>query len=335
MKRLILLLFSLVSFLFGCSEKKVPPTKPAVWPRFPDADNPAVKIAAVLPDSMSLIQAFFIPADKMQVYVVTCQNLPANGPDKYFNVPRMVDFHLLCLDEKGKILRKIKLPKSDQRYGASMGILEHRLAIRLSDVFLVLDPEKLDIMEKIPIWFGERFPSKQKVELMTPDEQRPAYAEAFDAAVKNAKDSNFLDWVPRGDGYVLIRDVNGHRAAWSPQRFVDNHFSELQQLYPNITVMLNPGYQYDASKGLLQIADDHTGIQEVEILPDGTQQYWHTQKVRRIIQSEMTLGGKKLRFSTGDRDGHDLRLVFSDNKMLSTQGGTGWLQYEGLLYRIE
>jgi|GEM_PF-6888213 len=41
--------------------------------------------------------------------------------------------------------------------------------------------------------------------------------------------------------------------------------------------MLNPGYQYDAAKGLLQIADDHTGIQEVETLPDGTQQYWHTQ----------------------------------------------------------
>ncbi len=335
MKRLALLLISLISFMFGCSGKKTPATKQAAWPQFPESDNPSVRIEAVLPDSLSVLNAFYIPSDKKQVYVLVCQQPPRKNPDANFNVPAIVDFKLLCLDEKGKILHQMKLPDSDARYGADFGMLDGRIFIRLSDCFLGLDTAKLTITEKIPIWFDQRFPSKDKVELMMPHEQRAAYRAAFEKAIKSARSCQFLDWTPSGEGYALIGDASGKRAAWSPQQFVDNHVEELKKLYPNLRVTLYAGYQYDAAKDLQQIADEQAHIQELEYLPGGSQLVYPNYKERRILQHEMTVAGKQLRFSTTDRNGHDLRLVFSDNKMLSTWDGAAWVQYEGVLYRVD
>jgi hypothetical protein len=327
----ILLTMSILSFLFGCGGKKVlPPAEP--WPRFPATDHPDTRIETIPMDEGYSVSTFYIPEDKQHIYVVETKITSHTRNGEIYETESL-DHRILCLDTKGKTLHQLDFPKAERSASASIGILENQTVIRLGNHFLVLDTQQFNIQEKIPVYFSQLFPSKHKVELMTFDEQRDNYQLAFDNMLQKSASCKWLDWTPGREFYILARDASGKRTAWDPPSWQDADLAELKSRYEAIPVPMNPGgSQADSSR---IISDGVNKVQEVEYLSGGTELDYPNYKNRTIVQHEMTLGQRKLHFSTTDQKRHDLHLGYSDNRMLSAADGSVWVTYEARLYRIE
>jgi hypothetical protein len=336
MKHLIILSMALLSFLFGCGTKKAPATAAAAEsPRFPETDNPQVKVVPVLTDTDFSVNTFFITDNKQEVYVLCSRDKPRPDPDYPGNYYEDIDYRLYCLDAHGQIKHHIDLPHNLGRRGGSIGWLDQRLMLLLGDYFWVLDPEKFTIREKIPVYDTEFFLSKIKVELMTPDEQRDGYQYAFDKMIEKGATCKWLDWTPGGQYFIWARDASGKLSAWSPISYEDTVVANLKKRFEPIVVPLNPGFHDGLQGGEMHIEDGPAQIREAAYLSAGTELDYPNYKKRQILNYELTLGSQKVHFSTTDKDRHNLRLRFSDNWMLSTEGGVAWLKYEGVLYRVE
>jgi len=333
MKYPILLAMSILSLLFGCNPKKTPP-KAEEWPRFPETDNPYIKIEPVQLDSGFLARSFFIQQDKQHVYVLGYKKDARRNPDDP-SERETSDFRLYAIDTEGRPKRHLNLMRIDRYWGGSFGMLDNQLMIRLGDYFLVLDIAKFTIQEKISVYDKQFFPSKQKVELMTFDEQRDAYQALFDEMLEKCTGCKWLDWTPGGEYLVFVPGPAGKRSAWSPMSYEDELLADLKSRFELISVPLNPQTNNTQDGSEMYISDAGAKIREAEYLSGGTELDYPNYKNRSVLQYEMTLGDKKLHFSTTDKKRHDLRLRFSDNAMLSTADGAAWVTYEGVLYRIE
>lgn len=336
MKHFFVLLMSLFSLLFGCNTKKAATPKPQEYPFFPETDNPEVKITPVTLDSGYWISSFFIPEDKQHVYVLGYKALPRKMIEGIEPDPSQVqqaDFRLYRLDSKGQVELRSNLPRTDLGAG-TFGLLDGQLMLRIDEEFLVLDPEKFTVKEKIPV-HDSQYHAAEETE-MTFDEHRDDYQAKFDAVLKNPAACRFLFWTPGGEYLVVVQTPKGKRSAWSPPSYEDELIADLKSRFEPLVVQLNPKANdpYDENSPFL-IEDGPAKIHELARLSAGTQLVYPNYKSRSVLQYEMSLGDKKIHFSTTDKNGHDLHLHFADNGMLTTGDGAAWVKYESVLYRVE
>lgn len=334
MKYLILFTMSLFSLLFGCNTKKTP-AKPQEWPRFPETDHPAAKVVSVPLDSGFWVKSFFITPEKQYVYVLGYRKIiPAMEEGEVLdpNQRDLADFRLYCLDSKGQIKHRLNLTQQRAYESSSFGLLGNQLMLQFGDQFLVLDAQKFAIQEKIPVYDTQYFPSKQEVEMMAPDEQRDAYQLLFDALLEKCTSCKWLHWIPGGQYYVFVQGSAGKRAAWSPMSYEDGLLADLKSRFDSIVPSMNP-------KAVIgdhfYCADGPAQLREIEYLSAGTELDYPNYKSRTVLQYEMIVGDKTLHFSTTDKKRHQLRVGSPDNLMLSTLDGCAWVEYEGILYRVE
>lgn len=332
----ILLTMSLFSILFGCEEQKKPEKPPMEWPRFPATDKPQVQFVAIGLDHFS-IKSFFIAEDKRSVYVLGKRSSEAPKKRKEGFEPRpgefgQVDCRLFCLDTKGKIKYHKDILRTDWLDGGSFGLLEGQLLLRVGDCFLVLDPKTFAILEKIPVHDPTYVPWKETER--TRDEQQADYQRQFDQLYQKAT-AKWLDWLPVPEYLVFVQGPSGKRSAWFPMTYEDDLLADLKKRFEPILVARNPNIVVSETGANFTITDGPSKIKEADCLSAGTQLDYPNYKNRSVLQYEMILGNKTLRFSTTDKDRHDLRLRFSDNLYLTTEDGSAWAIYEGVLYRIE
>lgn len=327
-------MMSFLSLLLGCNRKKETKAdgKTEPWPRFPRTDNPEVKIEPVILDHDFRLLHFFIAPDKKNVYVLSVRDSedgklqeggePRPGPPEYR------DFRLYCLDAKGKIKKHLDMFRTDWMGGGSFGLLEGRLMIRVGDWFLVLDTTQLVIQEKIPV--HDSYYVSWKETVMTRDEHQADYLKKFDAIYKKSN-GKLLYWVASGEYFVFVQDTVKRRSAWVPMMDEDALLDSLKKKFKRISVSMNPTF---VDPNNPTISDGSTSIREVERLPDGTQLVYPNYKERSILQHEIVFGNKKSHFSTTNRDGHALRLGYSDNMLLTMEDGAIWIRHEEVLYRV-
>lgn len=330
MKHTILIAMSLLSFLFGCNTQKSPP-KAEEWPRFPATDNAETTLTAVpLADGFT-ISSFYLAPDKQHLYVLGSRQ-PAARNLSFPGEPAYVDYRLLCLDAAGKILYYKDMLRTDWMYGGTFGLLEGELLLRIGDCFLVLEPKTFAIKEKIKVHTSEYISWKETT--MTFDEHRDDYQAKFDALLENCKTCKCLYWSPDREYLVFVPGNVGKRAAWGqPMFFEAEDLAALKQRLEPLAVTFNPQTS-NADSTHLTISDHRAQIREVAYLSGGTQLVYPNYKNRTVLQYELILNDKKIRFSTSDRDAQSLHLRFSDNLMLSMADGSVWVVYDDLLYKI-
>ncbi len=337
MTRRFLLAMSLLSLLFGCNTKKTP-AKPEEYPRFPETDQPTAQVVPVPLDSGYSVKSFFIAPDRQHVYVLGYRPIiPAMEEGEVLdpNERDMAACRLYHLGDKGQVKHHLDLPPQKTYGYGSFGLLNDQLLLRFGDHFLVLDTQKIAIQERIPVYDEQFFPSKKKVGLMTPDEQRDAYQPLFEALLQQAAACKWLDWTPGGEYLVFVQGPAGKRSAWAPISYEDDLLVGLKSRLEPLLVKVNPQAGNDGPAENFQCTDGSVHIREVEYLSAVTELDYPNYKNRRVLQYEMTVGSKTLHFSTSDKKRHDLRLGLADNLLLATVDGTGWVKYEGVLYRIE
>jgi hypothetical protein len=343
MKRLQFILSSLSLLLWGCNRKNAPKkVEVREWPRFPATDNPEIKVEKVVVEDDFDLRSFMIAPDKKSVYVLAARSskrvkIPDGGkrhlgsPD-FIDDDHYIDYRLYHLDAEGKVKKQLDMPRTDWMGRGSFGILEGELLLRVGDWFLVLDAQTLTIKEKIPVHDSEYVPWKQPT--MTRDEYEADYQKRFDVLNKNPH-ARWLYWSASDEYFVFVQGETNRRSAWLPIPHDDEILTAIKKNFKPIHVTLNPNFTSGDNKGRhFEISDGVAKIQEVEYLPGGTQLVYPNYKTRLVLQYEMIMGDKKAHFSTTDRDGHDLHLAFSTNKMLTTEDGVAWVQYEGGLYRL-
>ncbi len=343
MKHLIILFMSLLSFLFGCNSKKnaekaaeqTPPTPE--WPRFPATDNPAATVAPVVPEKGYYTKAFFIADDKQNVYVLGYRKIRQDleeGEEPNPGEKDDANFKLYCLDMQGQMIHQLDLRIRTKLYfDASFGMLEHQLMLRIDDFFLVIDPQQWRIVEKIPVYDNQFFPTKQKIELLLPEEQDEAYQQKFNEMLQNAANGKWLDWPSSGEHLIFIDGPK--RAAWTPISWEDDYLAGLKSRFTPVTVPSNTDTHDYKSGDNFHVSDGAASIREVEYLSGGTELDYPNYKSRSILQYEMIVNGKTVHFSTTDKKRHNLRIGYSDSIMLATADGSVWVKYEGVLYRCE
>lgn len=320
-----LLAMSLFSLIFGCRDKKTPEAARA-WPQFPASDNPALHIEPVALDSGFGLYSFFIDPKGESVYVLAFRQTVAQPRTPYERAE--AEAGIFRLDQQGKVLKRLLIPESRLISGASFGMLDEQLLVLLWQRFAIVDPEKMRIVGEIPVYDDKFFPSKQPLDEMTFDELRDNYALALDAALDRCKEGRWLDWTPGGAWFVLATAPDGSRAAWSPPTYFDEDLEPLKKRFPPAAPALP-----EHPEGL--ITDGNGSLREVEYLSGGTQLDYPNYKSRLIKQHELRLGEKTARFSTSDRNRHDLHLGLADNLRLTTTDGAAWVSFEGVLYRMK
>ncbi len=331
-----LLFMSLITFLFGCGGKKTSAdasAKTEAWPRFPATDNPSVQVEPVRLEGDFGLRAFFIAPDKQSVYVLGVRNSQhgnqREGGEPRPGPPDQVNYRLYCLDAMGQVKKQVDMLRTDWIGGGSFGLLEGQLMLRVGDWLLVLDPVKLTILEKIPVHESIYIPWKQTV--LMPDEHRADYQKKFDALYEKPG-TKWLYWTASGEHWVFVQGAAGKRSAWPPMDYEDELLADLEKRFPPLQVSLNPtAFSPDST----QVSDGAAAIREAELRSDGTQLDYPNYRNRSVLQYEMTLGDKKARFSTTDRDQHSLRVGYSDNMMLTTADGAVWVSFEGVIYRVK
>ncbi len=338
MKYLILLTMSLLSLLFGCNTKKTIAPKSEEYPRFPATDNPAAKVERIHLDDGYWPKSFFITEDKQKIYVLGYSKIPSttmvDGEETRPDLRDRAYFRLFCLDTKGQITHRRDLPAGDTHTGGLFGIVDGQLVLWFSDQLLALDTDKLTIVEKIPVYDTNFFPAKQDIELMTPDEQEDAYQQKFEAAVKKPAVCKWLEW-PFGGGYMVLVQGPGKRSAWAPMSWENEVLADMKSRFEPLLMPYNLQSNNYENGDNFHCIDGPAQIREAEYRSAGTQLDYPNYKNRMVLQYEMIVGQKTLHFSTTDRSRHNLRLDFSDNRLLSMADGAAWVKYEGDLYRIE
>ncbi len=337
MKYLILIAMSLLSLLFGCKTKKTPP-KSEEYPRFPATDNPAANVGLINLDDGYWPKRFFIAADKQQVYVLGYGKIVSttmvNGEETRPDLRDRAYFRVFVLNMQGQITHRLDLPNGLTSTGGTFGVIDGQLTLWFDENLLVLDPEKLAILHKIPVYDTHVFPTKQDIEMMTPDEQQEAYQQKFEAAVAKPAVCKWLEW-PFGGGYMVLVQGPGKQTAWTPMSWENDVLADLKGRFDTLPMPYNPQANNYENGENFQCTDGSAQIREAEYISAGTQLDYPNYKNRMVLNYELKVGDKTIHFSTTDRSRHNLRLDFSDNRMLSAADGAAWVKYEGDLYRIE
>lgn len=327
---------SLLSLLFGCKAKPSPEKAEAEWPRFPATDNAETHVVAVPLGDGFWVKSFYITPDKQQVYVLGWRESKRAKKRKEGAEPMPgeighADVRVTCLAANGKAEYHKDLPKTELLEVGTFGLLEGQLMLRIGAWFWVLDPKTFEILEKIPVHESEYVAQKELTR--TRDEQQADYQKEFDALYKMPS-ARYLNWLG-GEYLIFVQGEKGKRSAWSPMSYEDELLADLKKHFPPILVEQNPTAGNRFAAELFEISDSTGKIRETGHLSAGTQLVYPNYKYRQVLQYELTLGQRKIHFSTSDKDGHALRLGFSDNLFLTTQDGAAWVVYEGVLYRID
>jgi hypothetical protein len=325
-----------LSLLASCFGRKTPEerrTPVAEYPRFPATDVAGVEFARVALDDGFRMQSFFIAPDKASVYVLGYRSYEGRDPDGPHLV-ELTDLRLFALDVKGRIVRRLDMKRTDDAWGSSMGMIGDELLLFTGDQFVVLDATSFKARERIPVWHDQHFPTKDDIEMMTPDEQRDAYAPLMDAALRDCAACRWLEW-PSGKYFVFVEGARGRRAAWSPMTYEDRVIDPLRARFAPLAVSMNPRVSTDPGGDGFTAADGALTIREEDLLSAGTELDYPNYKSRMVAQYALTAGGRVAHFSTTDRKRHDLRLGFADNAYLATADGAAWVRYMGGLFRLD
>jgi hypothetical protein len=330
-----LLLMSLWSLLFGCNAPQSP-AKAVEWPRFPETDNPATQVSAIpLADSFRVVSMYITP-DRQHLYVLGSQAPQKGRPHKNTrnrpgDLPFM-DYRLTCMNAEGEVQYQQDISGIDWLYGGTFGLAAGSLMLYMGTHFWVLDLKTLVVQERIPVCSPEYIPWVQTT--MTRDEYEADYKEKFEAVLKNPTACKWLYWWPARAYFVFVEAPKDKRAMWSPLSYDKEHLDDLQQRLEPLSLSLADGVQQSDTTTHFSIMEDSASVREIEYLSGGTQLRYPDYKSRSILQYELVVNGKKTRFSTTDRDAHDLHLHFSDNGRLSMADGSVWIICENVLYRI-
>lgn len=325
---------SLFTFLASCfGSRKEPEKPPAIpHPRFPETDVTGLTFEHIeLTDGFSM-KTFFIAPDKQHLYVLAYKDFGKRIPDDP-RPPERTDTRVFELDMKGVVKRHIELRNTEDSWGSSMGLIGDELMLYAGDAFVVINTTSFTAKEKIPVWYDQHFPTKQNIELMTPDEYKPAYEALFDAAMKDCTNCHWLVW-PSGKYFVYVSGPAGKRAMWSPLTYEDHNIDPLKKRFPPIDVSVNPNVNDGLKGGGFMTSDGVAKIHEEDVLDGGRELDYPNYKYRSIVQYALTIGSRVIHFSTTDQKRQDARIGFADNAYLTTADGAVWVRYMGWLYRI-
>lgn len=321
-----LLLMSLFSILFGCGKRSTDKEKYPHIPHFPLTDNPACQVEAVpIPDSVQ-VHAFIFSPDKQSIYVLTY------GP---VETPEQMPYHLFRLDSGGDIQAKTTLP--DKRwsnqpllYWEENGLLTLVLPNAAITTF---DPVSLKTTQEWQVITTKNFLPSRRLQQLTFDEQRDAYREAREQAIRKC-DMGFWVLLPAGNLNLLALEYSSKPGeAWQTpsDEAVDTRF-------PLKKRATNPDAQQFAGEKTPEPNDQITdGIAGLKFLARDVFDYKINYPNLRDIESrifEISSGKRVARFKLSNKDKHSLQLQLSDDQYLTTSDGALWLIYEGLLYRI-
>jgi hypothetical protein len=335
MKKPIFCIMSILALLASCfgkkSDKPVEKAHASEYVRFPASDVPEIKFEHVVLDTDFVMKSFFIVPDKKHVYVLAYKYYSSNNPDDPTRVKR-TDLRLFSLDMKGAIVQRIDMPRVNDEWGSSFGMVGDEVWLFVGDNFIPIDTKSFTVGASIPVRHEQHFPTKQNVTLMTPGEQRDAYYPLMDAALKDAANVRFLTW-PSGKYFAFVQGPAAKRAAWTPRDYTDEELAAIRKFNP-LVVSVNPtaaaldGDRYHATDGAAK-------IEEVDLLDGGTELDYPNYKQRHIMQYELTLNNRPIHFSTANQKRQDLRIGYADNRYLTTADGAVWVRYMSWLYRIE
>ncbi len=331
MKHLALLLFSILSLLFGCGGRNAKKAKQDL-PLFPNTDNPAVQVVEIPLDSGYTVQTFFVSPERKEVYVVAHTRVEQSGDYKLEDRFR-TDYLLLHLDAKGQVLQRRELPNS--RHSAPSYLwLEHKnLVFYLDDKVRLYDAGSMIVTEEIPCYAQHDFPSTKNLVELLPEEQLEQYLPAREKALKESVSSRVLG-LPSAGGVVLLLEMAKHkRSVWA---ILDSlEADQFTRKYGLIEPPSNPGWNYNSETGLFRLEDGNLVLETTQEVSMGTQLDYPNYKSRSAMQYELLIGDKKARFATTNRSRKPLYVLCAQNDYLSASGTEAWIAYDGKLYRLE
>lgn len=323
-----LLLLSLLSLCFGCAKYPGTTKKFAGIPLFPQTDNPAFHIDPVPADTGFVAQAFAPGPDGERIFVL------AFG---LAGTPEHVPCRLLQYDTRGRITKRLDLP--DSRWEAEPALFwathgQLYVVLYHSAVYMI-DPLNLEVLYAYRAMHPDNFLAREKLDQMTGDEQRNAYAEALRHAHYKSQSGELLQ-APNAAFCCLLLTFKGkpdeawHIPAGEEQEFIDGF--GLQEIVQNFDARwgadgksIGPGSSItEGDARLLYLARDafdyktrHPGIRGPEA---------------RIF--EIGKGGKTARFKLTNANGGSLHLRVGADGYFGTADGSLWLLYERQLYRV-
>ena len=323
----VIVLVLLGMSLLGCFRKKTPP-KTDPWPRFPASDNPNMAIVQLIfPDSFG-VQTFFISPDRQHVFVLCSRISPRQKRAAHPSIPTKMDYLLASLDANGQPVAQKTWLNTDMNGRGLFFEVQDEFMLYLGNFLLVLNPQTLDILEKIPVHSPLYIAWKETER--THDEQQADYKKALEAVLQK-ENVYFLECWAGGQYFIFEQGVAGKRAAWMDINYEPESRTALKAQLPLMAANHNRPMPGDT---LCKITDEAAYLHEIELLSGGTQFSYPNYKTRSIVQYEMMANAQKIRFSTTDKDNHALKVGVSDNGLLTSAGGTAWLKYEDMLFRV-
>lgn len=331
MKHLTLLLFSILSLLFGCGGRNAKKPKQDL-PWFPNTDNPAVQVVEIPLDSGYTVQTFLVAPERKEVYVLAHNSVEQSGDYKLEDRFR-TDYLLLHLDAQGQVLQRLELPGSRHSAPAYLWREQNNLVFFLDDKVRLYNAENMKATEEIPCYAQHDFPSPKNLVELFPEEQLELYLPARAKALKNSVSTRVL-CLPRTKVIVLLLEsAKQKRSVWTilDTLEADQFMKEYEQLEPPT----NPGWKYNPETEHFRVQDGNILLETTAVVSMGTQLDYPNYKLRSAMQYELLIGNKKARFATTNRSRKPLYVQFSHNDYLSATGTEAWIAYQGVLYRLE
>lgn len=331
LKHLALLLFSILSLLFGCGGRNAKKAKQDL-PWFPNIDNSAVQVMEIPLDSGYTVQTFFVAPERKEVYVVAHTRVEQSGDYKLEDRFR-TDYLLLHLDAKGQVLQRCELPNSRHSAPSYLWLEHQNLVFYLDDKVRLYDAGSMKVTEEIPCYVKHDFPSPKNLEELFPEEQLELYLPAREKALKKSVSTRVLS-LPRTRAVVLLlEEAKQKRSVWA---ILDSlEVDQFTRKYGLIEPPSNPGWNYNSETGFFRLEDGHMVLETTKEVSMGTQLDYPNYKLRSAMQYELLIGGKKARFATTNRSRMPLYVLCSQNNYLSATGTEAWIAYDGILYRLE
>lgn len=333
LKHFALLFIWLLSLLFGCGGRNSKKPKQDL-PWFPNTDNPAVQVLEIPLDSGYSVQTFFVAPERKEVYVLAHTRVQQSGDYKSEDRFR-TDYLLLHLDAQGKVLQHQDLPNSRHSAPAYLWLENNKLVFYLDDKVRLYNAESMKVMEEIPCYVQHDFPTTKNLEELFPEEQLELYLPAREKALKKSVSTRVL-CLPRDRRIVLLLETaKQKRSVWAilDTLEADRFMKEYEQMEPQPPA--NPGRKYNPETGLFRVQDGNIVLEVTSEDSLGTKFEFPNYKSRTAIKYELQINGKKAHFATNNRWGKSLYVLFSQDGYLSAAGAEAWLEYNGVLYRLE
>ena len=323
-----LLLMSLLSLLFGCGKYPRSKEKYPGMPHFPQTDNPAFRVEPVAVDSGFVAQSFVLAPDGESVFVLaydlagTAEHMP---------------YLLLQYDTSGRFKRRLAMPIGvwEERPVLFWGALGQLYVGLFHSTVSMIDPLELRPMYEYHAVHSGNFLPRKKLDQMTFDEQRDAYAEALRHAPDNSGSGDLLQ-PPKGAVCCLALTFKGkpdeawHIPQGEEQDFIDE--------FGLVEIPQNPFAHWGVDEKSIEVDSSVTnGDARLRYADRDVFDYRIRYPNIKGVESrifELKKGGKTARFKLSNLEKHSLYLQIGDNGNFLSDNGSIWLIYENQLYRI-